>query len=230
MMVRKGLLFSIPLLITIAALALIGWFMVPQGEPIPVHWSASGDVNRTSGHLEAFLAIPAIAVLLTLIFSVAPYIDPRGHNLQRSKPIWLAAWVGSLVILIIAQGVITLSAIGLVDSGGATMPKFIGSAVAVFIAIIGNLLGKARPNWFAGIRTPWTLSSDRSWDITHRWAARLFMAAGLVSLIGLWVTGEQIGWIVMLVAISIAALVPVGMSYFIWRNDPDKETYSADKG
>ena len=169
-------------------------------------------------------------MLLTLTFSVAPYIDPRGRNLQRSKPLWLATWVGSLVILIIAQGVITLSAIGLINAGGATMPKLIGSAVAVFIAIIGNLLGKARPNWFAGIRTPWTLSSDKSWDVTHRWAARLFMAAGFVSLIGLWVTDEQIGWIVMLVAISIAALVPIGMSYFIWRNDPDKETYSADKG
>jgi len=212
----------------IAALAITGWFMVPQGEPIPVHWGPSGEVNRTGGHFEAFLAIPVIALVLTLIFSVAPYIDPRGRNLQRSKPLWLATWVGSLVILIIAQGVISLSAIGLLDAGGATMPKLIGSAVAVFIAIIGNLLGKARPNWFAGIRTPWTLSSDRSWDVTNRWAARLFMAAGFVSLIGLWVTDEQIGWIVMLVAISIAALVPIGMSYFIWRNDPDKETYSAD--
>ena len=229
-MVRKGLLFSIPLIALITALGVTGWFMIPYGQPIAVHWSASGEVNRTGSHIEAFVLTPAIALVLTLVFAVAPYIDPRGRNLQRSKPLWLAAWLGSLVILAIAQGVITLSAIGVVDAGGATLPKLIGSAVAVFIAVIGNLLGKARPNWFAGIRTPWTLSSDRSWDITNRWAARLFMAAGLVSLIALWITGEQIGWIVMAVAVSTAALVPIAMSYFIWRNDPDRETYSADPG
>lgn len=228
-MVRKGLLFSIPLIVVIAALAVTGWFMIPHGEPIAVHWSASGEVNRTGSHIEAFVLIPVIALVLTLVLSLVPEIDPRGGNLQRSEPLWLAAWLGSLVILAIAQGVITLSAIGVIDAGGATVPKVIGSAVAVFIAIIGNLLSKARPNWFAGIRTPWTLSSDRSWDITHRWAARLFMVAGLVSLAALWVTGEQIGWIVMLVAVSTAAVVPVAMSYFVWRNDPDKETYSADQ-
>jgi len=229
-MIRKGLIGSIPLLLLIGAFGAIGWIMVPAGEEIPVHWGASGEVNRTAGHLEAFLATPAIGVVLTLIFVVAPYIDPRGRNLQRSAALWLTAWLGSLFVLVIAQAFITFSAIGLIEANNSTMPRVIGSLVALFIAVLGNFLSKARPNWFAGIRTPWTLSSDRSWDVTHRWAARLFMAAGLVSIIALWATGMNTGWIIMMAAIGIAAVVPIGVSYWVWRNDPDRETFSAGNG
>jgi uncharacterized membrane protein len=229
-MVRKGLLFSIPLLLLVAAFSVMGWIMVPQGQEIPVHWSASGDVNRTAGHVEAFLLTPGIALLLTLVFAVAPSIDPRGRNLQRSQPLWLAAWLGSLLILAVAQGVISLSAIGVIDAGTALMPKLIGSVVAAFFMVIGNLLGKARPNWFAGIRTPWSLSSDRSWDVTHRWAGRLFMAAGLASLVAIWSLHEPYAWIAMLAAILIATLASIVLSYLVWKKDPERETYSADPG
>ncbi|HSH26602.1 MAG TPA: hypothetical protein VK972_02355, partial [Wenzhouxiangella sp.] len=64
MMVRKGLLFSIPLFVVIAALGLAGWMMTPEGQAIAVHWSAAGEVNRTAGPVEAFLAIPGIALVL----------------------------------------------------------------------------------------------------------------------------------------------------------------------
>jgi uncharacterized membrane protein len=228
-MIRKGLIGSIPLIGVIGILSLIGWIMVPEGQAVPVHWNAAGEVNRTGSRIEAFLAIPAIAVFLTLVFAIAPSIDPRGRNLHRSKALWLTAWLGSLGILVVAQGFITLSAIGLVNTEGPTMPRLIGTAVALFIMVIGNVLSKARPNWFAGIRTPWTLSSDRSWDVTHRWGARLFMGAGLVSVAALWLTGERTGWIIMFAAITTAALVPIGLSYFLWRADPKRELYSASR-
>jgi uncharacterized membrane protein len=228
-MVRQGLLFSIPLLIATLAFSVAGWLMVPEGQEIPVHWNTDGEVNRTTGPTEAFVLMPGIALGLTLIFAVAPFIDPRGRNLQRSKPLWLAGWIGSLTIIAIAQGIITLAAIGVIEVGSSILPQLIGSAVAVFIVILGNLLSKARPNWFAGIRTPWTLSSDHSWDVTHRWAARLFIAAGIVSFPALWLSEGQTGWIILTVAVSIAALVPLGLSYVVWRGDPERETYSADQ-
>jgi len=55
------------------------------------------------------------------------------------------------------------------------------------------------------------------------------MVAGLISLGALGLTDEHTGWMVMLVAVSTAALIPIAMSYFVWRNDPDRETYSADQ-
>jgi uncharacterized membrane protein len=227
-MIRKGLIGSIPLMVLIIAFSALGWFMAPEGQPIPVHWNAAGEVNRTGGPGEAFLVIPAVALGLVLVFAVAPTIDPRGRNLQRSSALWLTGWIGGLAILAVAQGAITLTAIGVIDAGTPTFGRIIGSAVAVFIAVIGNVLGKARPNWFGGIRTPWTLSSDRSWDVTHRWAGRLFMLAGLLSIPALWLAPVDTGWIIMASFIGIAVLIPFVISYFVWRNDSRRETFSAD--
>ncbi|HSH27897.1 MAG TPA: DUF1648 domain-containing protein [Wenzhouxiangella sp.] len=93
MMVRKGLLFSIPLFVAIALLGLAGWLMTPEGQAIAVHWNMAGEVDRTTGPIEAFLAIPGTALVLIAVFAIAPAIDPRGRNLQRSKPLWLTAWI-----------------------------------------------------------------------------------------------------------------------------------------
>jgi uncharacterized membrane protein len=227
-MIRKGLIGSIPMMLLIIAFSALGWFLAPAGEPIPVHWNAAGEVNRSGGPGEAFLTIPAVALGLILVFAVAPKIDPRGRNLERSQALWLTGWIGGLAILAVAQGAITLTAIGLIDAGTPTFPRIIGSAVALFIAVIGNVLGKARPNWFGGIRTPWTLSSDRSWDVTHRWAGRLFMLAGLLSVPALWLTAVNVGWIVMAVMIGLAVLISFVVSYWVWRNDPERETFSVD--
>ena len=50
--------------------------------------------------------------------------------------------------------------------------------MGVLFIVLGNFMGKIRPNWFVGVRTPWTLSSKLSWDKTHRLAGWLFMLMG----------------------------------------------------
>lgn len=82
-------------------------------------------------------------------------------------------------------------------------------------------MGKIRPNWFVGIRTPWTLSSKLSWTRTHRLAGWVFMVIGLC----LVVSGILRVAAAFLVTIAIGA---VGMiwtiiySYLTWRRDPDR--------
>ncbi len=51
---------------------------------------------------------------------------------------------------------------------------------------MGNVLGKVRRNFWVGVRTPWTLASDAVWNATHRVAARLYTAAGLVGALAVW--------------------------------------------
>ena len=58
-------------------------------------------------------------------------------------------------------------------------------ALAALFYYSGVLIQNARRNWFVGIRTPWTLSSERVWNSTHRIGGKLFKAAGLIALLGL---------------------------------------------
>lgn len=225
-MIRKGLWLSLPPLALIAAFAAWGWLSVPAGAEIAVHFDATGAVNRYGSRLEAFGLIPALAVGLIGLFTVLPMIDPRGGNVRRSGPAVLVSWIGVLWVLAVAQGALTLIALGGVTDT-VLITRGIGAACALLLIVIGNVLGKARPNWFVGIRTPWTLSSDRAWDVTHRWGGRLLMLSGLASLPVLLLAPAPWGLSVLGLSVGASAITALALSFWVWRTDPARETYNA---
>jgi uncharacterized membrane protein len=209
-----------------AALSAWAWIVTPADAEIPVHWSASGEVNRYGSRLEAFAAIPAFTALISLLLALAPAIDPRGRNLARSGPLLMTVWIGVLALLFVTHLTLVLSATGMLDPEGALVPRLILLAVAAFMTVLGNLLGKARPNWFIGVRTPWTLSSDRSWDITHRWAGRGFVVSGLGGALAALFLPVEISLVVFFSLLGVTAIGSIVLSYVAWRDDPARETYS----
>jgi uncharacterized membrane protein len=84
--------------------------------------------------------------------------------------------------------------------------------------LIGNLLPRARPNWFIGIRTPWTLSSDRVWEKTHRVGGRAFVAGGLAILIAALVAPQWAHYVLVAVVV-VCSLGAVLYSYIAWRRE-----------
>ena len=104
------------------------------------------------------------------------------------------------------------------------MAKVIGVAIGILLVIMGNFLSRIKPNWFMGIRTPWTLESDSVWRKTHRVGGRLFVAAGLV-VIAVTLIGRQVGLILMMVTIMLAAIGSVIASYYYWKQEaPEKSS------
>ncbi len=57
------------------------------------------------------------------------------------------------------------------------------AGIFLFIAFMGNVMGKVRRNFYIGFRVPWTLASDRVWNDTHRLAAWVMVAAGLIGFV-----------------------------------------------
>jgi len=225
-MIVRGLMVSALVVAAMAALSVWGWMVTPADAQIPVHWSASGEVNRYGGRLEAFAMIPAVTVLVSLLLAFVPKIDPRGRNLAKSGPLLMTVWMGMLVLLFVSHVALVLSATGTIEPDGSLVPRLILLAVSVFMVVLGNFLGKARPNWFVGVRTPWTLSSDRAWDITHRWAGRGFVMTGLGGGLAVLLMPVEIGLTVFFALLGVTVGGAVILSYLAWRRDPDRETYS----
>lgn len=225
-MTMKGVAASIVALAIMGALSAWGWFATPADLEIPVHWNAAGEVDRYGGKAEAFLLIPAITLLLSAVFAAAPHIDPRGRNLKASGPAFVTIWVGVLAIVTLAHGVIVLTALGVIEASGELIPHLVLGAVCLLMIVIGNVLGKARPNWFVGVRTPWTLSSDKAWDATHRWAGRGFVVSGLAGGASLLLAPIEIALAIFLTCILATAAFSIALSYLVWRTDPDRELYS----
>ena len=85
---------------------------------------------------------------------------------------------------------------------------------------IGNQLPRARPNWWFGIRTPWTLSNDRVWERTHRVGGYLMAAAGAAIIIGALVT--KLAGPLIIVSIAVAGLGSVLYSYVAWKQETSR--------
>jgi len=227
-MTRKGLTYSLPALLVLLGLSAWGWLGTPADAQIPVHFGLDGSPNRMGGRLEAFGLLPMIGVSLCLLFPILPQIDPRGQNLMRSRSALLTGWIGTLWVLVAAQAALSLTTLGYLNAGTDTA-RLVGAACALLLVFIGNVLGKARPNWFFGIRTPWTLSSDKAWDITHRWGGRLMMLIGLISLPLMLTLPMETAFPILTTGAIGMAVFSMGLSFWVWKNDPDRTQYSAPK-
>ena len=84
----------------------------------------------------------------------------------------------------------------------------------LLLFFVGITLQHARRNWFVGIRTPWTLSSDAVWDKTHRLGARLFKLVGLLAVLGLL---PRFAIYLVLVPVVTASIVVVVCSYLCYQ-------------
>lgn len=180
---------------------------------IPTHWNLRGQADGWGGPGSAFL-FPAIGTGMWLLMWVLPRIDPRRANWEKfggevrllvNVLVLFFAWIEAIVL-----GV----ALGWnVDTGRAVM-----GGVGVLLAIIGNYLPRIRSNWFFGIRTPWTLSSERVWRDTHRIGGRAFVVGGVAMVLAGFVPGIA-AQALAIGAVMVAALIPILYSYVAWRRE-----------
>jgi uncharacterized membrane protein len=198
------------------AAALIVWPSAPS--EIPVHWNASGEVDRYGGKFEGLLLLPLMALAIYLLMRYLPRIDPGRANYARFGGAYTAIRAGIVVLVAVLYGVILSSVL----KHPIDVARAVALAVGGLFVLLGTVLGEVRPNWFVGIRTPWTISSKMSWVRTHRLGGWLFMALGvLFAVTGAFKLGS-FGFVVI-GAVIVAVATLFVYSYVVWRDDPEKQ-------
>jgi uncharacterized membrane protein len=208
--------FQVGMIAAMVAVAAVRWSSVP--ERIPVHWNAAGQVDGYGGRFEGLLLMPLIAIGLYLLLRYIPRIDPARRNYASFADTYLLIRVAMMVYLAFIV-LVTQLAIG--HETSVPVGGLIVGAVGLLFIVLGAVMGRLRPNWFAGIRTPWTLSSTRSWERTHRVGGWVFIGIGALTM-GLAPVGGELAIVAMMVAMLLGVVGLVVYSYVVWRDDPDK--------
>jgi uncharacterized membrane protein len=199
------------------AAALIVWPSAPAR--IPVHWNASGDIDRYGGKVEGLLLLPTLALGIYLLMRYLPRIDPGRANYARFGGAYTAIRAGVVLLMAGIYGMVIAWVLKVPVDVSRAVPVAVGALFVLF----GSVLGQVKPNWFVGIRTPWTLSSTESWARTHRLGGWIFIALGvLFAITGAFKLGS-FGYVVIGAAIAAVAVLVV-YSYFVWRSDPARRT------
>ena len=207
----------IPILLIVAAVAATILYYPKLPETMTTHWSVSGEPNGFSSRLWGAWMLPVIMAAVWLIMRAIPHIDPRKANYEKFSGMYDA-----LVILILAF-MLAMHIVLLMAATGAPirMERVVMPSVGVFIAIMGILIPRAHPNWFVGIRTPWTLTSDLSWERTHRIGGALFVMLGVLMVASSFLAPGTAIWILVAAALGITVFL-FAYSYQVWKEDPLK--------
>jgi uncharacterized membrane protein len=215
---KPDLKMEVPLLLLLAGMFVLAFATWPTApERIPMHWGMTGEVDRYGGRLEGLFLLPALAVFVYALMLFLPRIDPGRANYARFAGAYFAIRAAVLLIFAVLYGVTHL----IIRGVQVDMPKVVGLMVGALFFLLGNLFGKIRPNWFIGVRTPWTLSSKRAWTKTHRLAGWVFILGGIaIMAAGVLQNAAAVGVAmgVLLVGLVTAAVY----SYLVWRTDPDR--------
>src|SRR5665647_1367719 len=198
------------LLITLA-LTIVVYPTVP--EKVVSHWNAAGQADGSMPKFWGLGLIPIIMISMVGLFAVLPRIDPYKKNYEKFRDYYEGFILLFILFMLAIQAQIILWSMGYQVSPNLTFPLLIGT---LFI-YIGFLLGHAEQNWFVGIRTPWTLSSETVWKKTHEIGGKLFKIAGIISFFG--VLAGAYAFLFILVPVLIVAVFTVAYSYFEYQKE-----------
>jgi len=208
-----------PYLVLLAGMwvaAAMSWPASP--DRIPVHWNLEGQVDRHGGKFEGLILPPLIATACYVLFVLLPRLDRRRAADDRFATVYA---ILRFVMLVVMAGVYGLMLLGL-----HRVEFQVGPLVLVLVGISLVALGASMPRFesrgLVGVRTPWTLSGQRSWKKTHDAVGRVFVVMGLLLIAASLARPTMAFWIVI-GGILIMTVGLVVYSYRVWRDDPERD-------
>ena len=175
---------------------------------LPMHWNLNGEVDGWGGKAFGAFFGPGIMLCLLAWLFAGEWVSPVRYKIGPFQRTYNLVFAIMAALLLYLQ--VVMLAAGL--HPGRSYGRWLVSGIFLFFACLGNLLGKTRPNFIVGIRVPWTLADERVWVATHRLAARLLCAMGVLGAICVWL-GVPLGVCFGLLAAGLA--VPVAYSFVL---------------
>jgi len=209
-------LTTIIVLILIIGITVAGtrlWNQLP--DPMASHWNENDQVDGYMSKFWGVYMMPLVTLGLFLLFLLIPNIDPLKANIAQFRGTF-NLFITVIIAFMAYVHVLTLRwNLGYTDLGigQAMLP-----AMGLLFIVIGSMLRKAKRNWFIGIRTPWTLSSDSVWDEIHRLGGILFMLSGVIAVIGGFFGGMVAFWSIMIPIFGTSIFLMV-YSYVLYQRE-----------
>ena len=213
MSTRKMIVSVFVLLLVTTLAGVLHWNGLP--DPMASHWGINDQVNGTMSKFWGVFLMPLISLGLFLLFLLIPAIDPLKANIAKFRGGFNLFIAFMTLFLMYVQGLTLAWNLGFTHF---KMSESLLPAVGLLFILIGFMIRKAKRNFFIGIRTPWTLSSDKVWDETHRVGSILFMASGAAALVGAFF-GGGVAFLLILVPVLVSTVFLVIYSYVLYQRE-----------
>ncbi|MGC4056973.1 MAG: SdpI family protein [Chitinophagaceae bacterium] len=204
------------ILMVAAALVPVAWlaFIFPGvPEVVPTHFGVDGpDAWGNKRELFVFSGIlAAVSIGVYFLLQNIHRLDPKRANKDSSATFGKMA-VGTVIFI----AVLNFICLGMSTRNMHLEPVMM-SLIGLMFAFLGNVMHNIKPNYFAGIRIPWTLSSDENWRLTHRLASKIWVAGGLLLAVIALTCPVSVTAVAMPVLLGIMVVIPIAYSFSLYR-------------
>jgi uncharacterized membrane protein len=210
-------------MLVVIALPLVYLYVIYCSLPLQVatHFNFKGEPDKISSKSTLWTALgftSGMSILVYLLLRFLPVIDPKKK--ARYSAVTFNKMAVAVVLLIVCINFLIIDA---AQTGtfkfNKTMPVLLGA----FFIFLGNILHSIKPNYFAGIRTPWTLESEETWRKTHQLGGKLWFAGGFLLIIAGLVLPVPYNDYAMPCIIFCMAIIPVVYSYVYYKSISHKQ-------
>lgn len=186
------------------------WSSLP--EIVPTHFGIDGQPNDWSHKTLLIYVVGGMTVGMYLLFTFIPFIDPKGKFSAMGNKYFLLKLFMMLFMCILCFFIIQSAITGTVNN------NYLFLVIGGLFVFLGNYMQTLKPNYFIGIRTPWTLENETIWRKTHLMGGKLFFVAGLLVMILSLIFKENFS-IIFLVIILTTAFIPIIYSYILFNKE-----------
>ena len=205
--------FILPTILILISILISIYFYPMLPESMASHWNANGVVDGYSSKLLNVILFPGLQLFLFLLLIFLPKVDPKKENIKKFENRFYVFIIAFLIFLTILQLQVFLWNIDIQLSMNTLMPILMGALYLV----MAYLLNYAKQNYTIGIRTPWTLHSEKVWNKTHKLGAKLFTISGLLSILSAIIPSYS--YLVVIVTILLSTLILIIYSYVEYRKE-----------
>ncbi|NLV27596.1 MAG: DUF1648 domain-containing protein [Methanomicrobiales archaeon] len=180
---------------------------------IPTHWNVKGEVDGTTSVIPGLFFLPGMMAGITLLMIFLPRIDPKKEVYAGFQK----AYDG--LILLINLFFLVLFIVTILWALGIQIPmnQVMSVLFAILMGGIAFFIRDVQPNWFAGIRTPWTMENETVWKETHLRGFRVFIIIAIFCLLGVVI--PDYAYLFILLPVIFGTLYLFVYSYMIWQKE-----------
>lgn len=186
------------------------WDKLPA--QIPVHWDIHGNADNYASKGWGIFLLPFIGIFIYALILVIPYIDPKKRLEPGKKPLPAIRFFFSIFTTVLFV-LITVKAI----NQNVNTNFFTFLLVILIFLVLGNYMATIKPNYFMGVRTPWTLEDPEIWKKTHKLTGKLWIWASLILILLLFALPQEIFLYFFIGILVLVTLGPVIYSYLLYR-------------
>ena len=213
MSTRLALIVGLALILIAVVFSLAVYSRLP--DRMASHWGINDEVNGTISRFWGAFLMPLMALAMLGLFLLIPSIDPLKANIATFRPLY-NGFITALMVFLFYLHVLTM--LWNLGVQGFHMSTALLPGLGLIFIFAGIMMRQAKRNFFIGIRTPWTLSSDRVWAQTHRVGGVLFIACGVIALFGALFPGTIAFALILVPLLAVTAFL-IPYSYWLYQQE-----------